>query len=290
MPNLKLIENFSDLIAPQLLGNEFSKSVLALQMLTIPQKREKFNVLLVGEPGTGKSVLGKYLSSALPRSKYTTDDITKVGFREVLEYVDGGFLFADEFDKIPFVHRKRLLEAMQFGTTTVDKYRTHETVYSRVNVCAMCNPYQHRLNPHIPLMKQLPFTLAEATRFHLFIPFFEVDSALYPNIAINYGKYEDDSIKEKLREYIINLKMQIPEVNVKDNIREKIGNFIRYSKENSEFRNIICPRAIEGMLSAVQARARMRLRGEAKEEDYLYVKDIFKKFYEIGVNRIEMKV
>ncbi len=283
MNNLKVIENFSDLIAPQLLGNEFAKEVLSLQILTIPQRGERFNVLLVGDPGTGKSLLGKYLSSALPRSRYTSDDITRVGFREVLEYADGGFIFADELDKIPFVFRKALLEAMQFGTTTTDKFRDHGTIATRVNVCGMCNPHGHTLRKEIPLVKQLPFTLAEATRYHLFVPFYEVDPALYPNIAVNYGKYDYDDIKLKLRDYIVKLKMDIPEVKINDNIREEIGNFIRYSKENAEVRNIISPRAIEGMLTAIKSRARMRLRSEAKKEDYQYVKEIFEKFYAIGV-------
>ncbi len=124
-------------VAPAIFGHELHKEAALLLMVGSPQKtlpdgttlRGDINVLLVGDPGTAKSELLKYVSRAAPRGLFTSGrgstaaGLTAAVVKEkngmmMLEagatvLADLGVACIDEFDKLREEDRSALHEVME---------------------------------------------------------------------------------------------------------------------------------------------------------------------------------
>ena len=277
---IEQIEDIENFIAPKILGNLFSKKILALQMFSNPMQNERLHTLLVGAVSSGKSVLGDDVSQMVPLSSFGSRKVTPVGMLENVVSCNGGIYVQDELDKVEKSAREMLLEVMQFGRVTSDKFRHHTRMDAKCNVIALCDPREMSLIKGLSIINQLPFSLALLSRFHLIIPFYSVDSDLYGEIARGYIKYEDsDFRRRKVKEYIMGIKQQVPIVEVSESIANKIGSTVRMLKVLSIEKDMISPRLIEGAISMVRASARMNLRPQANQKDYEYVRKILEGVY-----------
>ena len=192
------IEDIENLIAPKILGNQFAKSILALQMFSNPmQEGELFHTLLVGNVQTGKSMLGDDVSQMVPLSAFGSRKVTPVGMLENVMSCNGGIYIQDELDKIEKTARQMLLEVMQFGRVTYDKYQYHHKVDAHCNVIGLCNPRDFSLMKGMSIIAQLPFDPPLLSRFHLIIPFYSVDPDLYSEIARGYVRHEDSDFRRR---------------------------------------------------------------------------------------------
>jgi DNA replicative helicase MCM subunit Mcm2 (Cdc46/Mcm family) len=278
MEKLKLIENFYDLICPEIIGANTIKKIIALQMFSNLSNGEHINTLLIGGVASGKTQLLLWVNDVIPNSIYCGKKTTPVGMIENLVAADNSIILCDELDKVGREVREQLLESMQSGKITISKYGYHREAKARVNVLAAANPKHYILSDLMPLTSQTNFELPVLSRFHFLIPCHQINSSLYPDIALKYGKHNEDN-KKKLTEYIIKVKQEYPIIEISDNIRTRIGHYIRQLKEISSISEIISPRLIEGFISAVKSRARMNLRNHVTDEDFIYVRGILEEIY-----------
>lgn len=165
-----------ELIAPHLVGFDAAKKVTAWQLFSA----ERFHILLLGDPGTGKTDLLRAASSLAPISSFGlgsgTSGVGLVGAKKGKDFVEGllprahkGICCLDELNLMQLKDRGSLLNAMEKGFVTYDKGSTHQQFPAEVRILATANPKGDRFigNSVKFLREQLPFDPALLSRFHL---------------------------------------------------------------------------------------------------------------------------
>lgn len=279
LPKTEVTSELYTYIAPHILGNNLLKQFLTLQMFVNPNEGEKLHILVVGSTSCGKTEAMQFIHKIFSgRSAFIQKDATPVGVRELLMR-SPSLLIADEFDKMRRETRGMLLEAMQSQTVTIAKHDDYGVTKAFVNITALCNPIRSDLSKDAPLASQISFSREYylLSRFHLLIPVYQPDAVLYGDIAerMENRRYTEEDIINKLREIIYAIKFEFPTITVELPLARKVGDYVKHLKEINPNNICITPRLIEGLLSAIKARARMCQRKEAREEDFEYIKKLY---------------
>ncbi|KAF7636463.1 DNA helicase [Meloidogyne graminicola] len=155
--NPKVYEIITKSIAPSIYGSDDIKKAIAC--LFLPDgltRRGDINVLLLGDPGTAKSQLLKFVERVAPIAVYTSgkgssaagltasvirDPASRSFIMEggAMVFADGGVVCIDEFDKMREDDRVAIHEAMEQQTISIAKAGITTTLNSRCSVLAAAN-------------------------------------------------------------------------------------------------------------------------------------------------------
>jgi replicative DNA helicase Mcm len=187
-------------IAPSIYGMTTEKEALMLQLFggvtkTMPDEtrvRGDIHILLVGDPGTAKSQLLRYVSTLAPRGIYAsgksasaaglTAAAVKDEFGEgrwtleagALVLADKGIACIDELDKMTTQDRSSMHEAMEQQSIHVAKAGITATLQSRCSVLAAANPKFGRFDQFASLPEQINLPAALLSRFDLIFSIMDV--------------------------------------------------------------------------------------------------------------------
>lgn len=303
----------ADSISPEIYGFDEVKMACALLLFSGVQKtterghrmRGTSNVLLVGDPSTGKSQILKKVARIAPRAVYVSgqgssaagltasvirDEISGAFALEAgaLVLCDGGVACIDEFDKMRKHDQVAIHEALEQQTVSIAKAGIVSTLNARTTVLAAANPEAGRYDPDIPVTENIKISPTILSRFDLvFIIKDEPNEDIDEEIADHILKLhmpdeieEEDSIGPKkdsidlplFKKYVqyANSVCQ-PEIKANSKVNEIIRDFyvkLRNPGTKVEDNPIpIVARSLEGIIRLSEARAKMFLRNDVIEED-----------------------
>lgn len=177
--------------APSIQGYREVKEAIALQLFgghskTLEDKtriRGDIHILIVGDPGIGKSQMLKYVSKLAPRGIYTSGKGTSgVGLTAAavhdelggwsleagaLVLGDRGNVCVDELDKMRPEDRSAIHEALEQQTISIAKAGIMATLNSRCSVLAAANPKYGRFDRFKPTAEQINLPSTILSRFDL---------------------------------------------------------------------------------------------------------------------------
>lgn len=204
-----LYEKISASIAPSIFGNRDIKKSVACLLFGGSKKvlpdgmrlRGDINVLLLGDPGTAKSQMLKFVEKVAPIAVYTSGKgssaagLTASVQRDVnsrefyleggaMVLADGGVVCIDEFDKMRDEDRVAIHEAMEQQTISIAKAGITTILNSRTSVLAAANPVFGRYDDMKSPGENIDFQTTILSRFDMiFIVKDEHDEARDRTIA-----------------------------------------------------------------------------------------------------------
>ncbi|WP_135534960.1 MULTISPECIES: minichromosome maintenance protein MCM [Halostella] len=181
-------------IAPSIYGYEQEKLAMILQLFSgvtkhLPDEsriRGDLHMLLIGDPGTGKSQLLSYIQNIAPRSVYTSGKgsssagLTAAAVRDdfgdgqqwtleagALVLADQGIAAIDELDKMAADDRSAMHEALEQQKISVSKAGINATLKSRCSLLGAANPKYGRFDQYESISEQIDLEPALISRFDL---------------------------------------------------------------------------------------------------------------------------
>lgn len=307
-------------IAPSIYGNDFIKEAVLYLLIGGVGKdmedvrtRGDINVLLVGDPGIGKSQMLNYAAKVAPRGMMTTGrgssaaGLTAAVVKEggtgnfVLEagalvLADKGICCIDEMDKMREEDRGAIHPAMEQQIVPIAKGGIVATLNARCAILAAANPALGRYNPYQTIGQNITMPVTLLSRFDLIFVLRDTpDSELDNNIASHIlTLHRDQSLSSPpldmamMRRYISYAKTITPHIT-----EEVIERFQTYyvkmrtaSVEGGEASAIsITARQLEALVRLAEARAKAHLREEIIIEDAEAVINLYQKSLEqVGID------
>lgn len=185
-----IIDKIISSMAPSIYGHKYIKTAIASALFGgVPKDvngkhsiRGDINVLLLGDPGTAKSQILKYVEKTAYRAVFSTgqgasavgltasvrkDPVTKEWTLEggALVLADKGVCMIDEFDKMNDQDRTSIHEAMEQQSISISKAGIVTTLQARCSVIAAANPIGGRYNSTVDLQRNVNLTEPILSRF-----------------------------------------------------------------------------------------------------------------------------
>lgn len=291
-------------IAPSIYGyKEIKKAVALLLFGGVPKLhpdgvrvRGDVHVLLIGDPGTAKSQILRYVATIAPRGVYTSGKgstaagLTAAVVREkasgdffleagALVLADGGIACIDEFDKMDPKDRVSIHEAMEQQTVSIAKAGIVATLNARASILAAANPAFGRYLQGRPVTENIDLPATILSRFDLIfvitdVPNVERDKALAEYVLDFHRQYYPESLeytipRELLKKYIAFARKYV-KPRLTDEAKAKLVNFyveMRSRSQSADSPIAITPRQLEALVRLAEAHARMALSEVVTERD-----------------------
>ena len=188
----QIVDRIVNSMAPSIYGHTDIKTAVALSLFGGVSKeaqgkhkiRGDINILLLGDPGTAKSQVLKYIEKTAHRAVFATgqgasavgltasvrrDPLTAEWTLEggALVLADQGTCLIDEFDKMNDQDRTSIHEAMEQQTISISKAGIVTTLQARCAIVAAANPIGGRYNSTIPFAQNVELTEPILSRFDI---------------------------------------------------------------------------------------------------------------------------
>jgi len=291
-------------IAPSIYGHDNVKEALILQMVGGVSKtkedgtktRGDIHVLLVGDPGSGKSVLLTSISKIVPKGRLvsgkgaTASGLTATVVKDeflrgwaleagALVLANGGTAIIDEFDKMSQEDRSALHEAMEQQRISIAKANIHAVLKAETSILAAANPKFGRFDPTDTIASQIDLPPTLISRFDLIFPIRDVPNReADEKIASHILKLqkEPDSVKAvispaTLRKYVAYVKQQIAPKLTDEALTEIKNFYLKLRNTGTSGEAIptisISARQLEALVRLSEGSAKIRCAEKVEKED-----------------------
>ncbi len=297
---LKLVNS----TAPSIYGYEKVKEALLLQLVGGVRKVRKdkvvsrgdMHILLVGDPGSGKSAMLKRITTIAPKGRYVAGrGVSGAGLTASVvrdEFLNGwsleagalvlasnGLCAIDEMDKMIPEDRSAMHEALEQQTVSISKANIQATLIARTTVLAAANPKFGRFDPYGIIAEQIDMPPTLINRFDLIFTIKDLpDEIKDEKMASHILKlhqtpdiFEPEISTDFLRKYIAYAKQKIIPVINNDALREIKDFYLRMRASGGTEEGIkaipISARQLEALVRLAEASAKLRLSNEVTRED-----------------------
>ncbi|MCK5107287.1 MAG: minichromosome maintenance protein MCM, partial [Nanoarchaeota archaeon] len=301
----KLFNHLVSSIAPSIYGHNKIKEALILQLMSGVSKtrddgvrtRGDIHILLIGDPGSGKSQLLKRTTVVAPKARYVsgkgvsgaglTATVVKDEFLRgwaleagTLVLANDGLACIDELDKMSVEDRSAMHEALEQQTVSISKANVQATLMARTTVLAAANPKLGRFDPYSSIGGQINLPPALINRFDLIFPVRDMpnkikDEKLATHILALHKNPENQEVEidtDTMKKYIAYAKQRFNPV-LSDEAIEEIKNYYiemrgKGSVEEGKVSSIpISPRQLEALVRLAEASARARFSMVVEKKD-----------------------
>ncbi len=300
-----VIHYLAQSLAPSIFGHEKIKEAMVLQLAGGCRKvrpdgiitRGDMHMLLIGDPGSGKSQLLKRVTKVAPKSRFTsgkgatgaglTASVVKDEFlggwsleAGTLVLANRGFAIIDELDKMTKEDRSALHEALEQQTISIAKANIQATLRCETTVLAAANPKFGRFDPYDLIANQINLPPTLINRFDLIFPVKDMPSREKDEetaaFILSFHKTPEKAVAdiptELLRKFFVYCRQKMNPVMTDDAINEIKDYYV--SMRNSGISNEagvksipITARQLEGLVRLAEAAAKIRFGEEVTKQD-----------------------
>ena len=299
----KLVKTLTSAIAPSIFGHEKIKESLVLQIVGGVKKtrddgvttRGDIHILLVGDPGSGKSQLLKRIAHVAPRGRFISGKgVSGAGLTASVvrdEFLGGfsleagalvltnlGVCCIDELDKMGKEDTAAMHEALEGQTVTISKANIQATLRCETTVLAAANPKLGRFDPYDTIANQITLVPTLINRFDLIFPIKDIPDQKKDEKMAHFilslhqttSSPEETLSTEFLRKYIAYAKQKCtPQLT--DEAIQAIEDYyikMRASASGEGVKSIpISARQLEALVRLSEASARLHLHPKVTEKD-----------------------
>lgn len=306
-------------IAPLVYGHDTIKEALVLFLFGGVRrvhedglvKRGDIHILLIGDPGVGKSTLLKCVKKLALKARYVTgkgatgagltaavdrDETTGTWVLEAgtLPLSSGGIVCIDRLEAMDDGEQDAMDEAMGQQTVTIGKGGIRATLTTQVAVLAAARPRWGRFDPYQPPADQINLSPVLLNRFDLIFPLRdkpdkEKDRRMADDVLRLHASetpQADQPINQDLLRKYIAFARKSSRPRLSEAAIQKITNFFvglrdQYSQKDRSVP--VSVRQLESMVRLAEASARVRLADKAEPEDaHRAIRLVFEYLKEVG--------
>lgn len=292
----QLLDKLRLSVAPHLAGHDRVKEAILLFIVKGVKKkrddgiisRDYFHILLIGDPGCGKSDFGKEVNNISFKSKIAVgkgaSGVGLTGSAEKDELLgervltagtiptcNQGHVIIDEVDKMDDEVQSHLLDCMESGQIRISKSKVQGILKANVSIFMIANPKKGRFNEFDPIAPQISLSQPLISRFDLIFPIIdspnvENDKDLFEKILAKHRNLDSRTTRpiefSLLRKYLFYVSQNI-QPKITDEAETKLYNYFEKMRGNGNGNGnktiSITPRQIEGLIRISEAYAKLRM-------------------------------